>query len=126
MNKLGIDFGKVIIGATLNGVHDTSFLGSTLAAAMKTPAAEGAFDAVKELVSRFRGQVWIVSKCGPTVEKKSRAWLDIGISMAIPDFLVKTYAFAASARTKRQSAGNWGSTTSSTTGSMYFRQCEVR
>ena len=76
MNKLGIDFGKVIIGATLQGVHDTSFLGSTLPAAMKTPAAEGAFDAVEQLVSRFQGQVWIVSKCGPSVEKKSRAWLD--------------------------------------------------
>ncbi len=76
MNKLGIDFGKVIIGATLKGVHDTSFLGSSLQAAMETPAAEGAFDAVEQLVSQFGGQVWIVSKCGPTVEKKSRAWLD--------------------------------------------------
>lgn len=76
MNKLGIDFGKVIISPTVNGVADTSFLGSSLQAAMETPAAEGAFEAVKALVDCFQDQVWIVSKCGPSVEKKSRAWLD--------------------------------------------------
>lgn len=76
MNKLGIDFGKVIISPTVNGVADTSFLGSSLEAAMKTPAAKGAFEAVKALVDSFQGQVWIVSKCGPSVEKKSRAWLE--------------------------------------------------
>lgn len=76
MNKLGIDFGKVIISPTVNGVADTSFLGSSLEAAMKTPAAKGAFEAVEALVDSFQGHVWIISKCGPSVEKKSRAWLD--------------------------------------------------
>jgi len=75
MNRLGIDFGKVIIAPIVDGVADTSFLGSTLPTAMKTPPAQGAFSAVKKLVEYFDAQVWIVSKCGPSVEKKSRAWL---------------------------------------------------
>jgi len=76
MNKLGIDFGKVIMCPTIEGVNDTRFLGCTLDDAMQTPAAPGAISAIAELVELFEGGVWIVSKCGPSVEKKSRAWLE--------------------------------------------------
>ena len=73
--KLGLDFGKVIMGAVINGRQDTSFLGTTFDEAMKSPATEGAIEAVAELVDAFKGNVWIVSKCGPSVENKTRAWL---------------------------------------------------
>lgn len=73
--RLGLDFGKVIMGAMINGQQDTSFLGTTFEQAMQSPATEGAVEAVSLLVEAFEGQVWIVSKCGPTVEKKTRGWL---------------------------------------------------
>jgi hypothetical protein len=74
MARLGIDIGRVIVGPVVGGVADTSFLGSRLEEAMHTPPAEGAFDAIAALVPRFEG-VWLVSKCGPSVQQKSRAWL---------------------------------------------------
>ena len=74
-NKLGLDFGKVIMGAVRNGRADTSFLGTTFDEAMKSAPEEGAFDAIRQLVDRFSGGVWIVSKCGPSVENKTRGWL---------------------------------------------------
>lgn len=73
--RLGLDFGKVIMGATINGKADTSFLGTSFDEAMKSPATEGAVEAVAELVDRFDGEVWIVSKCGPSVENKTKGWL---------------------------------------------------
>ena len=36
----------------------------------------GAFAGVADLVDRTRGQAWLVSKCGPGVQAKTRAWLD--------------------------------------------------
>ena len=74
-DKLGLDFGKVIMGAVKNGRADTSFLGTTFNEAMKSPPGEGAFEATKQLVELFCGDVWIVSKCGPSVEQKTKAWL---------------------------------------------------
>jgi len=73
--KLGLDFGKVIMGAVKNGRADTSFLGTTFAEAMNSPPENGAIDATRKLVDRFDGHVWIVSKCGPSVENKTRGWL---------------------------------------------------
>jgi len=64
------------MGATIQGKADTSFLGSSLETALQSPATEGALEAVKQLVDDFSGQVWIVSKCGPSVQRKTRAWLD--------------------------------------------------
>ena len=74
--KLGLDFGKVILGAVRDGKADTSFLGTSFDQAMQTPASDGAVEAVTELVDAFYGNVWIVSKCGPSVERKTRGWLD--------------------------------------------------
>lgn len=74
MARIGIDIGKVIVGAIADGVADTSFLGSSLAEALKTEPSEGAFEAIAEIVGLFEG-VWLVSKCGPSVQEKTLAWL---------------------------------------------------
>lgn len=75
MDKLGLDFGKVIMGAVKNGRADTSFLGTTFAEAMTSQPEPGAMEAIGRLVETFSGNVWIVSKCGPSVENKTRGWL---------------------------------------------------
>lgn len=73
--KLGVDFGKVIMGAVIDGKADTSFLGSTLEDAMSSPATPGAISSLRTLVDSFEQRVWIVSKCGPSVQRKTLAWL---------------------------------------------------
>jgi hypothetical protein len=73
--RLGIDFGKVIIGPIVNGKADTSFLGNSFKKAMQTPPSENAFESVADLVGVFSGEVWIVSKCGQSVQNKTKAWL---------------------------------------------------
>lgn len=73
--RIGIDFGRVIMCAVKNGVEDTSFLGRSFGEAMKTPATPGAIDCIANLVHRYRGNVFIVSKCGESVENKTRGWL---------------------------------------------------
>ena len=72
--RLGLDIGKVIIGPVIGGRADTSFLGTRLEEAVHTPPADGAIEAIASLVDRFDG-VWLVSKCGPSVQRKTRAWL---------------------------------------------------
>ena len=73
---LGIDIGRVIIGPVDDdGRADTSFLGSTPEQAMKTPPAPGAFTGIATLCRAFEGAVWLVSKCGPGVQAKTRRWL---------------------------------------------------
>lgn len=74
---LGIDIGRVIIGAVDdNGHADTSFLSGTPERALQTPPAPDAFPCIGRLVDLFGGAVWLVSKCGPRVQAKTRAWLD--------------------------------------------------
>ncbi|MCB1607035.1 MAG: hypothetical protein KDI71_08695 [Xanthomonadales bacterium] len=72
--KLGLDIGRVIITPEGQG-GDTSFLGGSIDDAMRTPPNVGMFEAVGELCERFGGQVWLVSKCGPRVQEKTRRWL---------------------------------------------------
>jgi hypothetical protein len=73
---LGIDIGRVIIGAAdASGEADTSFLSGSDEAALSTPASEGAFDAIAELTRAFAGRVWLVSKCGPRIQQLTRRWL---------------------------------------------------
>ena len=43
--------------------------------AVRTPPCDGMFDVVPEVVSRFEGRVWLISKCGPRVQEKTRRWL---------------------------------------------------
>jgi hypothetical protein len=73
--KLGIDIGRVLIAPEDADGADTSFIGGSLTDALKTPPYEGMFDAVAPLVAKFEGRVWLISKCGPSVQAKSRAWL---------------------------------------------------
>jgi hypothetical protein len=71
--RIGVDIGRVII----NGDGpDTQFFGHDQAEALRTPAVPGAFASVAELVERFSGRVWLVSKCGPKIQARSLAWLD--------------------------------------------------
>ncbi len=73
---LGIDIGRVIIGAAdSSGKADTSFLSGSDEAALTTPATEGSFEAIAELVRAFEGRVWLISKCGPRVQQLTRRWL---------------------------------------------------
>jgi hypothetical protein len=73
---LGIDIGRVIIGPVDDDGHaDTSFLAGTPDQAMATPPAVDAFATIARLADAFDGQVWLVSKCGPRVQDKTRRWL---------------------------------------------------
>lgn len=71
--RLGVDIGRVIIHG--DG-PDTNFIGGTDADAMNAPAMDGVFESLARLRARFEGRVWLVSKCGPRIEMRSRAWLD--------------------------------------------------
>ncbi|WP_405068839.1 hypothetical protein OG558_03015 [Kribbella sp. NBC_01510] len=73
MNKLGIDIGRVIIDGS-SGSGDTSFFSGDTAAMLRTPAVPGAFAAIPRLVPLF-GEAWLVSKCGPRVQRRSVEWL---------------------------------------------------
>jgi hypothetical protein len=74
---LGIDIGRVIIGPVDDDGHaDTSFLSGTPDRAMQTPPAPGALPAIARLARAFDGAVWLVSKCGPRTQAKTRRWLD--------------------------------------------------
>ncbi len=70
--RLGVDIGRVIIAG--DG-PDTSFIGGSDEQAMRAPAVEGALEALARLTALFEGRVWLVSKCGPKVEARSRLWL---------------------------------------------------
>ncbi|MEI8407192.1 MULTISPECIES: hypothetical protein [unclassified Kribbella] len=74
MNRLGIDIGRVIIDGS-SGTGDTSFFSGDTTAMLRTPAVPGAFEAIARLVRLFDGQAWLVSKCGPRVQRRSLEWL---------------------------------------------------
>lgn len=72
--RVGFDIGRVLIS---NGVTkgDTSFLGGTDEDAMKTPPMPGAFDVVRTVTEALEGRTWLISKCGPRIQQRSRKWL---------------------------------------------------
>ncbi len=75
--RLGVDFGRVIQGgAAPSGVADTVFLAGGPEEAMRTPETPGMFDVLPELVDRFDGRAWIISKCGERIQKRTLQWLD--------------------------------------------------
>jgi hypothetical protein len=74
--KLGIDIGRVIIGGGDEPGADTRFLDGDERRAMSTPAVQGAFPTIAELVRAFAGRVWLVSKAGARVQDRTRRWLD--------------------------------------------------
>jgi hypothetical protein len=67
---IGIDIGGVIIDRT-NDAADTSFFGPNYLASIAMP---GAFDIIGKL-ARERFKVYLVSKCGPQTEAKTKQWL---------------------------------------------------
>ncbi|MEV0245709.1 hypothetical protein AB0H76_03860 [Nocardia sp. NPDC050712] len=75
--SLGVDFGRVIQGAALRpGEADTVFLDGGFDEAMRTPPSPQAFEVLSRLVARFERRVWVISKCGPRVQQRTRQWLD--------------------------------------------------
>jgi hypothetical protein len=70
--RLGVDIGRVIIHG--DG-PDTSFIGGSDADALRAPPMAGALEALARLARALEGRVWLVSKCGPRIEARSRAWL---------------------------------------------------
>ncbi len=74
--RLGIDIGRVIMAPVKGGKADTSFLSGGLEQAMRTPPSPGAFEGVRVLTEVFGGRVWLVSKAGETVQRKTLAWLE--------------------------------------------------
>ncbi|MFE1591989.1 hypothetical protein [Nocardia sp. NPDC058705] len=74
---LGVDFGRVIQGAALTpGAADTAFLSGGFGEAMSTPPSPDAFEVLARLVDRVHGNAWVISKCGPRIEQRTRQWLD--------------------------------------------------
>jgi hypothetical protein len=74
-HRLGIDIGRVIITPGDDSA-DTSFLRGSVQDALDTPPYPGAFETIAQLVSRFEGRVWLVSKAGPRTQEKTRLWLE--------------------------------------------------
>lgn len=70
--RLGVDIGRVIIHG--DG-PDTSFIGCSEEDSLRAPAMDGAFEALARLTAAYQGRVWLVSKCGAGVQKRTRAWL---------------------------------------------------
>jgi hypothetical protein len=66
-----VDVGGVLI----DRVHDrtdTSFFGARY---LETPEVSGAFAALAHLARLVNGRVYLVSKCGPSTEQRTREWL---------------------------------------------------
>ena len=73
MTRIGIDFSGVIVrNRKLVRDEDTGLAGSDKAAV----AQDGVFDAIHEIISICDGGVWIISKAGPRMQARTRAWLD--------------------------------------------------
>lgn len=72
--RLGIDIGRVIIGGDA-GRGDTSFFSGSDDDAMGTPEVPGALETIARLCELFGRRVWLVSKCGPKVQARTRQWL---------------------------------------------------
>ena len=74
--RLGIDIGRVIIdGPAHPGGGDTAFFQGDEATMLATPEMAGSVAAISRLVDLFAGRVWLVSKCGPRVQARTRRWL---------------------------------------------------
>jgi hypothetical protein len=73
--RLGVDIGRVIIDGSRGAGGDTAFFEGDEAAMLSTPEVPGAIAAVARLADRFGGRVWLVSKCGPRVQERTRRWL---------------------------------------------------
>ncbi|GAB3282281.1 hypothetical protein [Kineosporia babensis] len=80
-----MDIGRVIIDGTAHpGGGDTAFFSGGEAVMLATPQVPGAIETIARLSEWFGGRVWLVSKCGPNVQDRSRRWL------AAHDFYART------------------------------------
>ena len=78
--RLGIDIGRVIIdGSAHPDGGDTAFFAGDEATMLATPEMPGAIEAIAALADAFGYRVWLVSKCGPRVQERSRRWLAAGL-----------------------------------------------
>jgi len=76
-SRLGIDIGRVIIdGPNHPNGGDTAFFSGDEPTMLATPAVTDAFVAIHDLVQTFASQVWLISKCGPRVQARTRRWLE--------------------------------------------------
>ncbi|MEV4351155.1 hypothetical protein AB0J83_42400 [Actinoplanes sp. NPDC049596] len=75
MRNLGVDIGRVIIDGGGPGGADTQFFSGDTTRMLATPAVPGAFETLARLVPLF-DQVWLISKCGERVQRRTRLWLD--------------------------------------------------
>lgn len=71
--RLGIDIGRVIIGGSGRG--DTAIFDGSDEDSLATPEVPGAIATIAALTRLFSGKVWLVSKCGPKVQGRTRRWL---------------------------------------------------
>ncbi len=72
VEKLGVDIGGVII-ENHDVDADTSFMSKNY---LSTPATADSFIQLKKLnEGRFKDRVFLVSKCGPSVQSKTKKWL---------------------------------------------------
>lgn len=75
--RLGIDIGRVIIdGSAHPNGGDTAFFHGDEQTMLATPEMPNAIDEIASLVELFAGEVWLVSKCGPRVQDRTRRWLE--------------------------------------------------
>jgi hypothetical protein len=72
--KVGFDIGRVLIQPG-DGSADTSFLSGSDEDAMRTPPMKGAFGVVRDVTELVGGRAWLISKCGPKIQKRSLRWL---------------------------------------------------
>lgn len=99
VDTLGVDIGGVIIDR-IDDSADTSFFSENY---LKTAAVPGVFEALRRLVSeRFKERVFLVSKCGFDIQRKSREWLEYqdlykktGIDPGHVEFCLKRWDKAA-------------------------------
>jgi hypothetical protein len=71
MARVGVDFGGVIVKSRTTG-EDTSLRTNE----GEEVAQDGVFAAITEINSICDGQLWIVSKAGPRMQARTRAWLE--------------------------------------------------
>lgn len=75
-SRVGIDIGRVIIAAGReDDRQDTSFIGGSEEDALKTPPVPEAFETIRLISAQVDGRVWLVSKCGPRIQQRTRRWL---------------------------------------------------
>lgn len=74
--KIGIDIGGVIIDRAANDGTDTSLFGPNYLKAKDVDWAISSIGLLNRKDDVFKDNVFVVSKCGANIERKSREWLD--------------------------------------------------